>query len=598
VVAGSAVTEELGCVKLGQKRWRVRGPNPEAERLAAELGLSGTLGEVLWDLGHRQAAACRRFLEPKLSELSSPANMADRGRLASRLAEAIRHGERICIFGDYDCDGITSAAILYEVCQRLGGNAQVELASRFDGGYGLGAQALERVMRLAPNVVVTCDCGSSDHASLRELTKSGIDCLVIDHHLVPDEPLPALAFLNPHRPECGYPFKGLASCGLALSVAGELRKQLGIEFDLRACLDLVAIGTIADVAPLVGDNRTLVRAGLRCIEKPRRPGLRALMRRARFESDVSITAEDIAFRIAPRLNAPGRLGSPLPALRLLLARTDVEAEALADEIEALQIARRAAQDTMIEDAEAEILRRGWHGADALVVGSDSYNVGIVGIVAGRLAERHGCPVVVYGGEGGVARGSVRGPVGIPLYDLVRETSSCLLRFGGHHAAAGLEVELGRVDEFRELFVQASQRWLRNADSASEIGGCQEVLVLGSKEEPMRVARELLLLEPCGEGNRPPLIGVIGRVATARELRGGHLRLEIERSGGDIIGGFGPHLGARVESLISPAMAVGTLRISTFAGQRRVELLVSDVVPWAAEPRDVSHRTSGAEGEAS
>jgi len=340
----ATVIEDSGCVPSGQKRWRVREPNPDAERLAAELGLSGTVGAVLWDLGHQQAAACRKFLEPKLSELSSPDKMADRARLARRLAQAIRQKERICIFGDYDCDGITSAAILCQASERLGADVEVELASRFDGGYGLGSQALERILRLAPKVVVTCDCGSSDHESLRKLGAAGIDCLVIDHHLVPDEPLPALAFLNPHRPECEYPFKGLASCGLALSVVAELRTQLGADFDLRSCLDLVAIGTIADVAPLVGDNRTLVRAGLRFLEKPRRPGLCALMRRAKFEPGASITAEDVAFRIAPRLNAPGRLGNPTPALRLLLAKTDVEADALADEIESLQIARRAMQN--------------------------------------------------------------------------------------------------------------------------------------------------------------------------------------------------------------------------------------------------------------
>ena len=504
--------------------------------------------------------------------------MADRAILAQRLAEAIRNKECICIFGDYDCDGITSAAILYEACEQLGAVVKVELASRFDGGYGLGSAALERILRLEPKVVVTCDCGSSDHASLRELTQRGIDCLVIDHHLVPDEPLPARAFLNPHRAECGFPFKGLASCGLALSVVAALRTELGAKFDLRSCLDLVAIGTIADVAPLVGDNRMLVRAGLRLLDKPQRPGLVALMRRAKFEPGSIMTAEDVAFRIAPRLNAPGRLSSPLPALRLLLAKTAVEAEMLADEVEALQLARRAQQDAMLVDAEAELEKQGWGDTEALVIGKPSYNVGIVGIVAGKLAERYGRPVVMFGVEGGVARGSVRGPAGAPLYDLVRSAQSCLIRFGGHHAAAGLELELARVDEFRECFVQAYRSHLQNQNAlppASE----REVLILDPKDEPMRVAKELLLLEPCGEGNRAPLLAIRGRVTTARELRGGHLRLELQREGGDIIGGFGPNLGNRAESITSPALAVGTMRISNFAGRERAELLVLDVVAW-------------------
>ncbi len=600
MVPGPAVTTDRDRSRPYPEGWRTRGPSPDAQRLAAELNLSATVGEVLWQLGQREATTCRRFMEPRLAELHSPDQMADRATLARRLAAAIRKKERICIFGDYDCDGITSAAILYEACERLGGIVEVELASRFDGGYGLGAAALERIRRLNPSVVVTCDCGSSDHESLRELGRSGVDCLVIDHHLVPDEPLPVVAFLNPHRPECGFPFKGLASCGLALSVVGALRTELGVEFDLRSCLDLVAIGTIADVAPLVSDNRVLVRAGLRLLDKPRRPGLLALMRRAKFEPGATTTAEDVAFRIAPRLNAPGRLASAMPALRLLLAKSDAEAEVIADEVEALQMARRAQQDTMLEDAEAMIEQNGWEHADALVVGKESYNVGIVGIVAGKLAERYGCPVVMYGAEGGVARGSARAPAGTPLFDLVREASECLIRYGGHHAAAGLEVELGRVDEFRERFVQAF-RARQSPDGAKPLSSpAREVLLLDAKDEPMRVAEELLLLEPCGEGNRVPLIGVTGRVTLARELRGGHLRLELQRDNGDIIGGFGPRLGARADTIPSPALAVGTLRISTFAGRERAELLVTDVVAWGREQspngeaglRNVSHAEGG------
>jgi single-stranded-DNA-specific exonuclease len=579
VVRGREVTRDSDSSRPGRRRWNFQAASPDAQNLATELGLSDTVAEVLWRLGHREAAACRKFLEPRLADLGMPDKMLDRARLAERLADAVRKHERICIFGDYDCDGITAAALLYEACERLGADVQVELASRFDGGYGLGAAALERILRLSPKVVVTCDCGSSDHQSLQILGQAGIDCLVIDHHLVPDTPLPALAFLNPQRPECGYPFKGLASCGLALSVVAELRTRLGAEFDLRSCLDLVAIGTIADVAPLVADNRALVRAGLRLLDKPRRPGLLALMRRARFEPGATITAQDVAFRIAPRLNAPGRLASPLPALSLLLAKTDEEAEHLADVIETLQIERRAQQDAMLEDAEAEIARQGWQSAAALVIGKPTYNVGIVGIVAGKLAERHGCPVVVYGAEGGIARGSVRGPAGTQLYDLVRETSDCLIRYGGHHAAAGLEVELARLDEFRDRFVHAYEGQRDDADNGSATPDACAVLMLDPKDELMRVAKDLQLLEPCGEGNRAPVIGVLGRLTQARELRGGHLRLELERAGGDTIGGFGPNLGKRAESLTSPLMAVGTLRLSTFAGRQRAELLVSDVVAW-------------------
>src|SRR6185437_13889976 len=214
----------------------------------------------------------------------------DRDASAERIARAVRAGERICVFGDYDCDGITATAITTSFLRALGGDVTPLLATRLEGAYGLSAPALERVLAARPTLLVTCDCGSSDHERLAVARARGIDTVVIDHHLVPAEPLPAFAFLNPHRPECGFPYKGMASCGLALSLGAAVRKTLGASLDLRPFLDLVAIGTIADVAPLDGDNRALVRAGLAVMGgiagpggRVQRPGLRALAENARFD---------------------------------------------------------------------------------------------------------------------------------------------------------------------------------------------------------------------------------------------------------------------------------------------------------------------------
>ncbi|MCA9618977.1 MAG: DHH family phosphoesterase, partial [Myxococcales bacterium] len=233
--------------------------------LAERVGLTITVADVLHRRGATEGEILERWLDPKLSHLTPPDAMADLDAGASRITRAIRNRERICVFGDYDCDGITSAAILSEVIATLGGDVTALVANRFAGGYGLSEMALDRVRATGASLLVTCDCGSSDHARLAAARKAGIDAVVIDHHLVPDEPLPAVAFLNPHRPDCGFPYKGLASCGLALFVAAALRRQLDPKLDIRRWLDLVAVGTIADVAPLDGDNRALVRAGLRVI---------------------------------------------------------------------------------------------------------------------------------------------------------------------------------------------------------------------------------------------------------------------------------------------------------------------------------------------
>src|SRR6478609_2336008 len=303
-------------------------PSARARELALGLGVSVTLAELLERRGHQDLEATRRFLNPRLSELTLPDGMIDRTLAAERLARAIRAGELIAVFGDYDCDGMTSAAIVTEVIEALGGRAVTFIASRFEGGYGVSAAAVDRVLASGARLLVTCDCGSSDHVSLARLRGAGVDCVVIDHHLVPEEALPAVAFLNPHRPECGFPYKGLASCGLALSIGAALRSALGRELDLRRWLDLVAIGTIADVAPLDGDNRALVRAGLGVLATFARPGLRALAGYAKIEGGSPLSARDVAFRIAPRLNAPGRLGAPDLALQLLLARSESEASDL------------------------------------------------------------------------------------------------------------------------------------------------------------------------------------------------------------------------------------------------------------------------------
>lgn len=549
--------------------------------LAKALSVSITVAAWLAKRGLADPAVAARFLEPKLAELSSPDAMVDRKAAAQRIAHALRSGERVCIFGDYDCDGMTAAAVMTEVLTAFGGHVTAFVASRFEGGYGVSAAAVDRVLACSAKLLVTCDCGSSDHESLARLRAHGVDVVVIDHHLVPAEPLPALAFLNPHRPECGFAYKGLASCGLALSVAAALRAELGRAYDLRPLLDLVAVGTIADVAPLTGDNRALVRAGLKVLERAERPGLRALMDLAGIDRGVPLTGQDIAFRIAPRLNAPGRLGSPEPALRLLLERDPDRARELAAEIEQASLERRAVQDRMIEEAISEVDARGYARADAIVLGREGWNHGIVGIVAGRLADRFARPVIVVGFTDGRGRGSVRGPRGFPLYDALADASHTTVRFGGHQAAAGLEVELARLDDLRAAFAAAvARRSLEPRTDATDLDG---VSFFSPDEDPCRVLDDLTRLEPCGEGNPSPELVVRGKVLMARAVSGGHLKLELELGGrGHRISGFGVAMGHMAEGLPTEVVVSGALRRDTYRGGGAVELKIARFWPDLCE----------------
>jgi single-stranded-DNA-specific exonuclease len=564
---------ELASANVAERLPAAAGP--EARELARTNRVSITLAEILWRRGITETAAIERFLEPKLAHLTPPDRMVDRDPASERIAHAIQHGESICVFGDYDCDGITSAAIVTGVIEAMGGNARPLLASRFDGGYGVSAAAVSRIVQSGAKLLVTCDCGSSDHASLAEVRRHGIDVVVIDHHLVPSEPLPAIAFLNPHRPECGFPYKGLASCGLALSLAAAVRAKLGKQIDLREWLDLVAIGTIADVAPLDGDNRALVKAGLRVLQLGRRPGVRALLELARFDALRQISGEDVAYRIAPRINAPGRLGSPDLALELLLSKTEDDARAIGARIEQLSNERRSIQERMVAEAVAEIEADGWAERSAIVVGKEGWNHGIVGIVAGRLATRYERPVIVVGFEGAVGRGSVRGPKGSRLHTALGRVESALERYGGHQAAAGVEVKLEKLGELREGFERACEELAQSSGPSHDKPN--DFVLLDPSDAPHRVLGDLNRLEPCGQANEKPRLVIDCSVVAAREVKGGHLKLELALANNVRVAGFGVNMGSRAGELTGDVCLLGTLRHDAWRGGNAVEVRVERII---------------------
>jgi single-stranded-DNA-specific exonuclease len=542
-----------------------------AQALSRALGISVTVASWLEQRGHSDAEATRRFLNPRLAELTAPDAMLDRKAAAERIARAVRSRERIVVFGDYDCDGMTSAAIFTEALRKLGADVTPVLASRFDGGYGFSGAALQRVLALQPGLLVTCDCGSSDHATLELLRASAVDAVVVDHHLVPEQPLPVLAFLNPHRPGCGFPYKWLASCGLALSVLAAVRAELGQALDLRPLLDLVAIGTIGDVAPLDGDNRALVRAGLKVLGEARRPGVRALLELAKIEPGSPLSAEDVAFRIAPRLNAPGRLGAPDLAVRLLLAESLDSAHALAAEIEQRQVERRALQEQMLQEALVEVERERYGERAAVVVGREGWNHGIVGIVAGRLAADLKRPVAVIGFDKGIGRGSVRGPKGARLHDALTACAPHLRRYGGHQAAAGLEVAIDRLDTLRAAFESACA-----AQPVAVDCGDLPCVRLAPGDNLSRVLSDLAQLEPCGESNPAPALALVGRVVSAREVSGGHLKLELSLDGGERLSAFGIGLGHRAQGLTGEVAVSGRLRPDRYRGGNAIELKLDKI----------------------
>jgi single-stranded-DNA-specific exonuclease len=557
-----------------QYRLRPTDPTAAAE-LAAALGSSSTLAQLLLQRGLSTPEAARQFLEPQLSGLTAPDGMADRAAAADRLARAVRAGETIVVYGDYDVDGTTSAAILTEILEQLGGRVQTRLANRFEGGYGFSDAGLARVMEANPSLIVTCDCGSSDHPRIAEARRRGIDVIVVDHHLVPEERLPALAFLNPHRPECGFPYKGLCSAGLVLSLGAALRSALGVTLDVRAWLDLVALGTIADVAPLDGDNRRLVRAGLtRLASSDARPGVRVLRELAKLREGQAVGAEEVAFRLAPRINAVGRLGDQSLILELLRARSLPQARALGARVEKLNDERKTIERGVTEAALAQA--RDVYGAaptTGVVVAGQGWHRGVVGISAARLADALGVPVVVVALDGAEGHGSGRGPDDFPLHDAVLACAGSLVRFGGHQAAIGVTLAADQLERFRADFAAATSG-LGSGESGprpSEVD-----VQLGVDGFGVPLASELARLEPLGEANRSPCFLLDpAEVLDSSEVGTGHLKLRLRVAGREL-SAFGFDMAAQRPAVGARIRALGALRPDAWRGGENVELRIAEL----------------------
>jgi single-stranded-DNA-specific exonuclease len=558
----------------GRGTFTVRPPELAASReLGRACGVSPAIAQVLLHRGVRDPEAARDFLDPKLHGLTPPDAMADRTAAADRIASAIRRGERIVVFGDYDVDGTTSATITSGILAALGANVCALVANRFEGGYGFSEPALARALEAGAGLIITCDCGSSDHARISAAKARGVDVIVVDHHLVPAEALPAFAFLNPHRDACGFPYKGLCSAGLALSLGAAVRAALGVKLDMRGWLDLVALGTVADVAPLDGDNRRLVRAGLaRIASSHARPGVVALREAARIKDGVPISGMDVAFRLAPRLNAAGRLGDPQITLRLLSAATLGEARILAARIEQINQERRAIERRITEEAIAQVLAVYGPKVDGgVVVAADAWHRGVVGIVAARLVDRFGAPAIVIATEDGVGHGSARTPEGFSIYDAIAACRDCLTKFGGHAAAAGMSLSTAKLETFRARF-DAVCRETRAALPPFDTKPRIDVVIGDGYELPS--SADLALLEPVGEGNEEPLfllegasvddIGVVGE---------GHLKLAL-RAGNRRLTAFGWELGEHADTLGKQVTLFGSLRPDTWRGGDAIEMRIA------------------------
>ena len=499
------------------------------QRLETDLRLPRFVAELLVRRGISGDENIARFLDPRLKSLSDPFQLPDMERAVDRLLAAIDRGERVVLYGDYDVDGVTSLALLTRVLRAFGAKPECFLPLRMDEGYGLSADGVARcVETFHPQLLVAVDCGTSSVAEIAALRADGVDAIVIDHHEIKGALPDCAALVNPKR---GEGFHHLCSVGLVFKVAHALLKQRPLaDFDLREHLDLVALGTVADLVPLVDENRILVKHGLARLAKTSSIGLRELMDVAAVRPPL--TPSDVGFKLGPRMNAAGRLGTAQEALELLLTEDRSRARALAADLDVQNRERRSVEDHVLAQAEAQLA--GWFDPErdaAIVVGGDGWHPGVVGIVASRLLRQHHRPTLVIGfDEQGMGKGSGRSIEGLSLVHALTRCGTFLDKYGGHEMAAGLTLKKESFEKFRDAFRDCAREIL-SADQLQARLHLDVELTIG--EIDFELLAQYCALQPFGMGNRQPTFFARGVTLAGepRVMKEKHLSLML-RQGGD------------------------------------------------------------------
>jgi single-stranded-DNA-specific exonuclease len=502
-----------------------------ATHLARELRVSPTVARLLAIRGLSDPDSAARFLKPSLDHLLDPMGLADMDRAVDRLLRAIANGEPIAVHGDYDVDGITSTVMLRRALEMLGGKVTHFIPERLRDGYGLQPAALERLHAEGVHVVVSVDCGIRGAEAARRARELGLDLIITDHH-EPDTTLPlAVAVVNPKRHDCGYADKHLAGVGVALKLVQALCLRANKTNWLPAFVKIAAIGTLADVVPLVGENRVIAKLGLQMLSKgPHKVGLRALLDIAGL-TGKQIDSYHISFMMAPRINAAGRMSTPDIATRLLLAADEAladEAKALAAQLEEENNRRRQEEQDIVAKARKIIESDPEVGArSVLVVAGEGWHRGVIGIVASKIVETFYRPTIVLAIEDGMAHGSCRS---IPGFDILAALESCatlMLRFGGHKQAAGLQIETARIREFRQAINAWGEERLGPDDLRPRLWLDGPLMFGGISTQ---VAEELSTLAPFGPGNPKPVFQTSGVqvVDGPRRLKERHLKMALRQ----------------------------------------------------------------------
>jgi len=494
-------------------------------RLARELKVSPIVARLLVQRGLTDPAAAHTFLHPSLSQLHSPERMAGMREALRRLRRALAEREKILIYGDYDVDGTMAVVVLLTALRTLGGEVEAYIPHRLADGYGMRVPVVEDAAARGFHVIVSVDTGIREHAVLARARELGVDCIVTDHHLPDGQLPPACAILNPRRPDCDYPEKSLAGVGVAFKLAQALLGERLTDRMLQSYLKIVAIGTIADVVPLLGENRVIARFGLAGLRHPAQSGLEALIELAGL-AGKEISASDVGFRLAPRLNAAGRMENAHDVIDLFTLQDAARTRAIAERLEGLNRERQRVEDEILREIVERLEHRGdISGRYTLVLAGEGWHRGVIGIVAQRVVERYHRPTLVIGVEDGMGVGSGRSIKQFHLLEGLTALGDLFERFGGHAQAAGFALPAECVPELERRFEDYGRAALRPADLEPTL---RVDAAVNLSEVDCPLYEEIKKLEPFGMGNPTPVLRACGVRLTEppRILKEKHLKLRV------------------------------------------------------------------------
>lgn len=558
-----------------KKKWEYLEQDEELiKQIATKHNISELLAKILVNRGITGEEEIEIFLNPKRNNFHNPFLLNDMEKAVDRIIKAIETKEKTIIYGDYDVDGITSITVLKKFLNERGLQVDYYIPNRLDEGYGLNDEAIKKIAEQGYTLMITVDCGISGIEEVKKATSYGIETIITDHHEQLETLPEAYAIVNPKRKDNTYPFRGLAGVGVVFKVIQAISQKLNLdEKEYLKYLDIVCIGTISDIVPLVDENRVIAKLGLMLVKCTKNIGLRELIKETGYKNVDSFM---VSFGIAPRINACGRMGKQEEALELFLTDDYEKACTITKNLNQYNLQRQEIEKNIFDQAIEELQKENIDNLNSIVLAGENWHHGVIGIVASRITEKYFKPTILIGIENEIGKGSGRSVPGFDLHDALAQSTEYLEKYGGHEMAVGLSLNKDKIKDFKIHFEQiAKDKNVKSIVPVIKID-CE----IGKKELNKQTVEQIKLLEPFGEKNKPPLISYKNlKIVSIRTLsEGKHLKLML-KDGNDTVNAIGFNLGELINDYLigDKVDVVGTLEINNYNCEEQIQINIKDMM---------------------